>query len=327
MASSSPHKSLLHENSCHVVEEEEQQEALDQDYDDDHQGWLRLGLGLGVGFGSTRALKTSQQQQHNSSSNPLFPYSATTTTTQSVSSSSFCLSTQFQAHHHHHHNQVIRQSGVGFGNEGVRREVDLMKLQPNNNSSTNNYHNLWANYKNDDHEILLPSSSSSWPWHMESSDQARCLGVYDDDDDHDWQMPVDYSSSSSNIKISTRPNSGLWFTLSASTNRREREGGGGLPQVPKAYIRVKDENVTVSMVKKYLVRKLGLSNEAEIDVYCMGQKLVHTQSLKQVRDGVWLPRLVESVNSAAGADERTTADCHHILTYHLLSLHYGRTCL
>lgn len=60
----------------------------------------------------------------------------------------------------------------------------------------------------------------------------------------------------------------------------------------------------------------------------MGQKLVHTQSLKQVRDDVWLPRLVESVNSAAGADEISpTTDCHRTLTYHLLSLHYGRPCL
>lgn len=61
----------------------------------------------------------------------------------------------------------------------------------------------------------------------------------------------------------------------------------------------------------------------QIDVYCMGQKLLHTQSLKQVRDSVWLPKLVESVTSAALSFE----DFNHTLTCHLLSLHYGKPSL
>lgn len=256
MASSSSHKSFL-QDSCHeqaavvvVVEEEEKEANLDHQEDDDHQGWLQLGLGLGVGFGS-RAWESIQQ--HKSSSNPL-PYSSATaaappttkTTTQSISSPSSCPIQYFQAPQHHHHhdhqiggglgleleeNQVIRQLGVGFGNEGFKREIDLMQLQSGNinnnniNNNNNTCHSLWANYC-DDHENF--ASSSSCPWHMESSNHGRFLGVYDDDDDECRQMPVpngcsqhDYCSCScSNIsKISTRPKSGLWFTLHASTNR------------------------------------------------------------------------------------------------------------
>nr|POE63899.1 isoform 2 of e3 ubiquitin protein ligase drip1 [Quercus suber] len=115
----------------------------------------------------------------------------------------------------------------------------------------------------------LPESSSSWPWHMDSG--AAFLGL------HDCQVPVPNDSHHYDSST-TRPHPGFWFTLRSSTNR----DGEVLPQIPKAYIRVKDENVTVFMVKKYLVTKLGLSNEAEIDISCLGQNLLHAQTLKQV---------------------------------------------
>ncbi|XP_031270906.1 protein LAX PANICLE 2-like [Pistacia vera] len=99
--------------------------------------------------------------------------------------------------------------------------------------------------------------------------------------------------------------------------------GQALPQIPKAYIRVKDENMTVFTVKKYLVRKLGLSNEAEIDILCMGQNLLQTQTLKQVRDAVWLPGLIQSINSTA----LVFATSQGRPINHLMQLHYGRRCL
>nr|POE63900.1 isoform 2 of e3 ubiquitin protein ligase drip1 [Quercus suber] len=137
----------------------------------------------------------------------------------------------------------------------------------------------------------LPESSSSWPWHMDSG--AAFLGL------HDCQVPVPNDSHHYDSST-TRPHPGFWFTLRSSTNRIDSytlilgwfqvlvpkidadQDGEVLPQIPKAYIRVKDENVTVFMVKKYLVTKLGLSNEAEIDISCLGQNLLHAQTLKQV---------------------------------------------
>ncbi|KAF5727633.1 general transcription factor IIH subunit 3 isoform X2 [Tripterygium wilfordii] len=101
------------------------------------------------------------------------------------------------------------------------------------------------------------------------------------------------------------PASGFWFALRSSTNRE----GLRLPQIPKAYIRVKDESVSILMVKKYLVTKLGLSNQAEIDITCLGKKLMNIQTLKQIRNSIWIPRLKQSFDS--------TTDYHH-----LMSLHY-----
>ncbi|OVA04063.1 hypothetical protein BVC80_1679g21 [Macleaya cordata] len=56
-----------------------------------------------------------------------------------------------------------------------------------------------------------------------------------------------------------------------SFNLEKQQGAGDdedyddqLPQITKAYVRVKDEEeVTIFMVKTYLVTKLGLSNEAQ----------------------------------------------------------------
>ncbi|XP_022931988.1 protein LAX PANICLE 2-like [Cucurbita moschata] len=112
---------------------------------------------------------------------------------------------------------------------------------------------------------------------------------------------------------------GLWFSLRSSPNRK---GGAPLPQIPKAYIRVKDEKMTVLMVKKYLLTKLGLSHQAEVELWCMGERLLQTQSLKQVRDGVWLPKLVEFVNSNSSLSTSTMFQ-----TTYLMCLHYGTTCL
>ncbi|KAK8484100.1 hypothetical protein V6N11_027702 [Hibiscus sabdariffa] len=125
------------------------------------------------------------------------------------------------------------------------------------------------------------------------------------------KMPVPNNLHLHDYSTRTRPHSGLWFTLQAYTNRN----GEALPQIPKAYIRVKDENVTIFMVKKYLVRKLGLSNEAEVEISCMGQRLLQTQTLKQVRDGVWLPSFLHNYS--------LESNC---VNNHLMSLYYGRRC-
>jgi hypothetical protein len=53
----------------------------------------------------------------------------------------------------------------------------------------------------------------------------------------------------------------------------------------------------------------------------MGQSLLHTQTLKQVRDAVWLPRLLESVDSTMSFE-----DSYDGSTQHLMSLHYSRPC-
>lgn len=59
----------------------------------------------------------------------------------------------------------------------------------------------------------------------------------------------------------------------------------------------------------------------QIDISCMGQNLLHTQTLKEVRDAVWVPRLLESVNSTILSLEDYSLD---MSSKHLMSLHYER---
>ncbi|KAJ4962904.1 hypothetical protein NE237_022843 [Protea cynaroides] len=111
---------------------------------------------------------------------------------------------------------------------------------------------------------------------------------------------------------------GVWFTLRSLRNRE----GVMLPQLSRAYIRVKNENVTVLIVKMYLVTRLGLTSEVEIDISCMGQPLLNSQTLRYVRDVIWRPRLTESLSTIASGislNDTTLA--------HLMPLHYGKHCM
>ncbi|XP_059309679.1 uncharacterized protein LOC132060764 [Lycium ferocissimum] len=145
------------------------------------------------------------------------------------------------------------------------------------------------------------------------------LGSVDDDDHHNMKMEVATARHTSKTSIPHLSPPGLWFSLRPSINRK----GEVLPQVLKAFIRVKDENVTVFMVKTYLVGKLGLSNEAEVEISCMGQNLMHTLTLKHVRDAIWLPGLVQFLNSKTNFNESSQGASVN----YVMSLDYGRTCL
>lgn len=200
MASSSSHKSFQDYNDLIPCQPQPVvKAALDEEEDED---WLQLGLGSSV-----VACKT---QQHRS--NPPLPSSET----------------QFQAHHNHDDHiglglglglEEVRQGGVlGFDyNDASVREIDL-PMPP-----TINYdQSLWTSsnyYHFDDHDR---ENMPSWQMDNSEEDGSSLLGVHDHQHHHDWQMPVpnsyqyDYYSTSSS---SMRPNSGLWFTLRASTNR------------------------------------------------------------------------------------------------------------
>ncbi|XP_015169966.1 E3 ubiquitin protein ligase DRIP2-like [Solanum tuberosum] len=133
------------------------------------------------------------------------------------------------------------------------------------------------------------------------------------------------SSSSSSLVLCTNTSiphyspPGIWFSLRSSVNRK----GDVLPQLPKAFIRVKDEKVTIFMLKTYLVTKLGLSNQAEVEISCMGQNLMHSLTLKHVRDAIWLPGLVEFLKSKTEFIKSSEGASVN----YLMSLDYGRTCL
>lgn len=289
-----------------------------EEADENDGDWLQLGLGLGFST-HHHQLTNPLVRQHQ----PVDPVSFS----ESNSSSTQLQPEQVQKKQIGLGLDLALELGVGFETNQCLRVREVAGAPPRN------YHSCfwWQGQDDDDgdgekcddgnhrHHGML----SSWPWHMHQYTSGAFLGLHDDDDD-DWQVPVPNHSHncSTTTIISSRPHrSGLWFTLQSSINR----DGEALPQIPKAYIRVKDESMTVFMVKKYLVTKLGLSNEAEIEIWCMGQKLSHTQTLKQVRDCVWLPRLVESVSSTSA---NMSSDYSHSTSInHLMSLNYGKRCV
>ncbi|KAL1301239.1 uncharacterized protein LOC110266143 isoform X1 [Arachis ipaensis] len=206
-------------------------------------------------------------------------------------------------HHHHGSNnnpQVLlcsdsSSSHIGsHGEHHHHQQQQMLKL------------GLGLGFQQD--SMLLGSSNNDHDDENGSSCQidSTCGGGGGDGDSHDYNK------------------CGLWFTLRSSTNRR----GEALPQIPKAYIRIRDENMTVFMVKKYLVTKLGLSNEAEIDILCMGESLSQIQTLKQVREAVWIPRLVESLDSTTFSlgDSNHNNNDDYMSLNHIMSLLYRKHC-
>ncbi|XP_044484894.1 E3 ubiquitin protein ligase DRIP2-like isoform X2 [Mangifera indica] len=68
----------------------------------------------------------------------------------------------------------------------------------------------------------------------------------------------------------------IWFSLVASD---DQEGDAPLPQISSCYLRVKDGSLPVSFIKKYLVKKLNLASEAEVEISLQGQPLLPTLQL------------------------------------------------
>ncbi|RAL42172.1 hypothetical protein DM860_011955 [Cuscuta australis] len=76
----------------------------------------------------------------------------------------------------------------------------------------------------------------------------------------------------------------IWFSLVASV---DQAGGAPLPQISASYLRIKDGSIPVSSIQKYLVRKLDLMNDDEVEIRCMGQSLVPTLQLNNLVD-LWI---------------------------------------
>ncbi|KAJ0051826.1 hypothetical protein Pint_03190 [Pistacia integerrima] len=102
----------------------------------------------------------------------------------------------------------------------------------------------------------------------------------------------------------------IWFSLVAS----EVQGGGlPLPQIPASYLRIKDGKVPVSFIQKYLMKKLDLTNESEVEIKCMGQSVIPTLELYNLVD-LWLQTAAtpEKVPAKIGSSAK---DFVMVLTY------------
>ncbi|GAA0139861.1 ubiquitin-protein ligase [Lithospermum erythrorhizon] len=97
-----------------------------------------------------------------------------------------------------------------------------------------------------------------------------------------------------NIKSEKRTNP-IWFSLVASD---DQEGDEPLQQISASYLRIKDGNIPVSFIQKYLVRKLDLRSEDEVEIRCMGRAIVPTWQLNHLVD-LWLQSTSSDRVSAA----------------------------
>ncbi|XP_066385886.1 E3 ubiquitin protein ligase DRIP2-like [Miscanthus floridulus] len=75
-----------------------------------------------------------------------------------------------------------------------------------------------------------------------------------------------------NTKPKNMPNKrrlqALWFYLLAAFDQK---GQPPLPQIPSKFLRIKDVNLPASFIQKYLVQKLNLPSEAEVEILCGGR--------------------------------------------------------
>ncbi|KAL1323023.1 hypothetical protein AAHE18_14G241800 [Arachis hypogaea] len=141
------------------------------------------------------------------------------------------------------------------------------------------------------------------------------------------QFDVAGPSSSQDFTSSTvrvvdpprRPHSGIWFMLQAEQNQVREPF---LPQIAKSYLRIKDGRMTVRLLMKYLVSKLRLQMESEIEITCRGQKLLPFLTLQHVRDNIWTQRdttnTTTTTTSTPLLSDSSTTD-------HVMVLHYSRT--
>ncbi|XP_068661819.1 uncharacterized protein [Aristolochia californica] len=128
--------------------------------------------------------------------------------------------------------------GLGYSNDGIGTEPP-----------PSSYHERWL-------QPLGSSSSSS-----SSSSPATLPFLRSSASLSPWIWPLHGDFSRNPLRASQKREVGVWFCLRSCSSRGwDKEA---LPQVPKAYIRLKDGSATVLMVKNYLVRKLGLSSELE----------------------------------------------------------------
>ncbi|XVF02151.1 hypothetical protein REPUB_Repub04eG0151200 [Reevesia pubescens] len=156
------------------------------------------------------------------------------------------------------------------------------------------------------HNITAASSSSS------SSSSLVPMGSYFARP-FQVQSGMDVPGPSSDVRIidpPRRPHSGIWFKLQASENQAKEPF---LPQIPKSYLRIKDGKMTVQLLMKYLVNKLRLDSESEIEIRCRGQQLQPFLTLQHVRDQIWSSR------------DAVTLLPDSSTTHHVMLLHYGRS--
>ncbi|KAI5068523.1 hypothetical protein GOP47_0016868 [Adiantum capillus-veneris] len=118
-------------------------------------------------------------------------------------------------------------------------------------------------------------------------------------------------------------NSGFWFVLQAAES--QNAGGVVFPQLSARYLRIKDGKLPVSIVKKYLMKKLHLTSEHEVEITCRGQPVVPNLPLETVRS-IWFATMPPSASKKENLniEHISSTESYGSVEDFLMVLTYGR---
>ncbi|KAJ1266227.1 hypothetical protein BS78_08G135200 [Paspalum vaginatum] len=115
-------------------------------------------------------------------------------------------------------------------------------------------------------------------------------------------LPLTSAASSAAAIQNRKAFSPVWFSLIASFDQK---GDPPLPQIPAHYLRIKDGSIPASSILKYIVQKLSLLSESEVEISCCGQSVNPAQPVRNLVER-WLrkgpARPLHTVIGSSGGD-------------------------
>uniref|UniRef100_A0A2P2KMH0 Uncharacterized protein MANES_09G151900 n=1 Tax=Rhizophora mucronata TaxID=61149 RepID=A0A2P2KMH0_RHIMU len=109
---------------------------------------------------------------------------------------------------------------------------------------------------------------------------------------------------------SNRKDCPIWFSLVAS---EDQKGHASLPQMSACYLRIKNGRMPVAFIQKYLVKKLDLSSETEVEILCRGLPVHPTLQLHDLLD-LWF-RTASTSKKIAASVGSSAKDSVMVLSY------------
>ncbi|XP_020210618.1 E3 ubiquitin protein ligase DRIP2 [Cajanus cajan] len=165
-----------------------------------------------------------------------------------------------------------------------------------------NKHCHRTNTAGDENEST-PSESDSVKRQRTISTQEKTLKISED-----LNFPAQPEIGTTNNE-SNKAFGPIWFCLVAA---EEKKASARLPQISSCYLRIKDGSVPVSYIKKYLVKKLGLANESEVEITLLGQPVSSSLQLKNLVE-MWLQTVpTNEIQTSVGSSAK---DFIMILSY------------
>lgn len=210
----------------------------------------------------------------------------------------------------------------------VLQQAILDKLQSRTQWNNKDGMSFWSKPEINHGAFIRPSSSDIAARKISPTDRTpTSRQLYDQHARTERNVPVPFGELHRTSSISLTEHArvcrssrgaqtGVWFMLQALN---DQSGNPVLPQIQRNFLRIKDGTMTILVLKKYLVNKLSLNSESEIEISCKGQQLLPSLTLQHVRDVMWFSSFKDDQIST-----RNIAYNNYTSMDHLMVLHYRR---